>query len=73
MLLTDVVGNEDTIHRLRAVAELGNMPNLVLAGPPGCGKTTSIHCLARQMLVDPALPPKEAKQILSRAVLELNA
>lgn len=36
--LDDVVGNEDTLVRLRSVAEDGNMPNLILCGPPGTGK-----------------------------------
>ena len=29
---------------------VGNLPNIILAGPPGIGKTTSVLCLARQML-----------------------
>ena len=49
-LLDDVVGNEETISRLSAIAEDGNMPNLILCGPPGTGKTTSVHALARQLL-----------------------
>lgn len=36
--LDDVVGNEDTLVRLRAIANDGNMPNLILCGPPGTGK-----------------------------------
>jgi len=63
MLLSDIVGNEDTITRLQAIAEDGNMPNIIIAGPPGTGKTTSILCLARAML------GPNAKE----AVLELNA
>jgi replication factor C subunit 2/4 len=39
--LEDVVGNEDTIVRLRAIAKDGNMPNLILCGPPGTGKVNS--------------------------------
>ena len=39
--LDDVVGNEDTTVRLRAIAEDGNMPNLILCGPPGTGKVRS--------------------------------
>ena len=62
-LLEDVVGNERTISQLNTISAQGNMPNLLLVGPPGCGKTTSIWCLARQMLGETA----------RQAVCELNA
>lgn len=61
--LKDIVGNEDTVSRLEAIAKDGNMPSLLLAGPPGTGKTTSVLALAHEMLGD----------AFSEAVLELNA
>jgi replication factor C subunit 2/4 len=61
--LDDVVGNEETLVRLKAIAEDGNMPNLILCGPPGTGKTTSMHALARQLL----------GSSYTSGVLELNA
>mmetsp|Transcript_12052 Transcript_12052/g.23212 ORF Transcript_12052/g.23212 Transcript_12052/m.23212 type:complete len:323 (-) Transcript_12052:149-1117(-) len=61
--LNQVVGNHETIQRLAIIAKNGNMPNLIIAGPPGIGKTSSISCLARDML-GPAY---------KEAVLELNA
>jgi len=62
--LDEVVGNTETLIRLQAVASEGNMPNLILVGPPGTGKTTSVHALARQLLGSAAY---------SSGVLELNA
>eukprot|EP00954_Amorphochlora_amoebiformis_P019388 1332242-Amorphochlora_amoeboformis.AAC.1 len=61
--LKEVVGNFETIQRLSIIAKNGNMPNLIIAGPPGIGKTSSISCLARDML----------GSSFKEAVLELNA
>ncbi|ANZ73786.1 BA75_01838T0 [Komagataella pastoris] len=62
-LLKDIVGNEDTIERLKAFAIDGNVPHMIISGLPGIGKTTSVHCLAHELLGD----------MYSDAVLELNA
>lgn len=62
-VLNDVLGNENVITRLRVVAANGNMPNLMLSGPPGSGKTTTVLALAREML----------GSHFKNAVLELNA
>lgn len=64
ILLNDIVGNEETINRLKVFAEDGNLPNLIISGPPGTGKTTSILCLARQLL---------GANVYKEAVLEMNA
>lgn len=62
-LLSDVVGNSDSVKKLRAIAQQGNLPNLIITGPPGTGKTTSVLALAREML----------GTSYKHAVLELNA
>ena len=81
-MLDDVVGNSDTISRLKVIAKDGNVPHLIISvrpvflgavlaflgfncrkGMPGIGKTTSIHCLAHQLLGD----------AYKEGVLELNA
>ncbi|XP_055689426.1 replication factor C subunit 2 [Lutzomyia longipalpis] len=59
----DIVGNADTVSRLGIFATQGNVPNIIIAGPPGVGKTTTILCLARILL----------GASFREAVLELNA
>ncbi|KAL3498789.1 hypothetical protein ACH5RR_041521 [Cinchona calisaya] len=61
--VVDIVGNQDAVARLQVIVIDGNMPNLILAGPPGTGKTTSILALAHELL-----GPN-----YKEAVLELNA
>lgn len=63
VFLDDVVGNTETIERLKIIARDGNMPHVIISGMPGIGKTTSVLCLARQLLGD----------CYKEAVLELNA
>ncbi|KAK3994729.1 ArgJ family-domain-containing protein [Cladorrhinum sp. PSN332] len=63
VFLDDVVGNTETIERLKIIARDGNMPHVIISGMPGIGKTTSVLCLARQLLGD----------AYKEAVLELNA
>jgi len=62
-VISDIVGNEETVGRLQVLAQQGNMPNLILSGPPGTGKTTSVLALARTLLGD----------AFKEGVLELNA
>ncbi|KAI8927021.1 P-loop containing nucleoside triphosphate hydrolase protein [Entophlyctis helioformis] len=63
LLLRDIVGNEETVARLQVIAQEGNMPNIIISGPPGIGKTTSILCLAHELL----------GSAYKEGVLELNA
>ncbi|OAR00587.1 hypothetical protein LLEC1_02138 [Akanthomyces lecanii] len=63
VFLDDVVGNTETIERLKIIAKEGNMPHVIISGMPGIGKTTSVLCLARELL----------GESYKEAVLELNA
>ena len=61
--LTEIVGNQEAVQRLQIIGTDGNMPNLILSGPPGTGKTTSVLCLAHELLGSG----------FKQGVLELNA
>jgi replication factor C subunit 2/4 len=61
--LNDIVGNDEIIRRLMVISKEGNIPNIILSGPSGLGKTTSIHCLAKELL----------KEDYEKGVLEINA
>ncbi|CAJ1009647.1 Rad17 P-loop domain/DNA polymerase III, delta subunit/AAA domain [Leishmania naiffi] len=78
--VADIVGNTEAISRLQVIAKEGNLPNLLLCGPPGTGKTTSMLCLARDLLLQSTDASSagtslggSTKDILKDAVLELNA
>lgn len=62
-VLSDIVGNKETIDRLQQIAKDGNMPHMIISGMPGIGKTTSVHCLAHELLGNS----------YADGVLELNA
>lgn len=61
--LDEVVGQKETVSRLKTYARERNMPNLLFAGPAGVGKTACALALAREIFGD------ETRQNL----LELNA
>ena len=48
--LDDVVGNTKEINSLKSMVKDGSIPNLILAGNSGSGKTTSILCLCEELL-----------------------
>jgi len=61
--LGQVVGQKDVVASLRAYVKSENMPNLLFAGPPGVGKTTSALALANELF----------GENISGNFLELNA
>lgn len=61
--MSEVYGNTDQVNTLRACVGNGSIPNLILSGPPGVGKTSSVLCIVRELLGEK----------VRDAVLELNA
>jgi replication factor C subunit 2/4 len=37
--LSDIVGNPDAVNRLYSISQVGNLPNIILSGPPGVMNT----------------------------------
>lgn len=62
--LLDVGGNDDVIRALRSFRTLADMPHLILHGPPGSGKTSSILAMGRFFF---------GEKNISTLILELNA
>jgi replication factor C subunit 2/4 len=61
--IDDIVGDNSIIDFLKEISINGNFPHMIMSGPPGTGKTTSIHCLAHELLGND----------YGKAVLEINA
>ena len=76
-VLEDIVGNSDTIERLKIIAQEGNLMNMLFAGPPGVGKTSAVHAMCLQLFrahgEAQGMTEKEIVALKKRAVLELNA
>ena len=50
----DIAGNEEYLDRIRGMVDTDNLTHVILAGPPGSGKTTMIRCVLRMMFGDRA-------------------
>jgi replication factor C subunit 2/4 len=61
--LSDIVGNPDIIERFQKMIDTNNLPNIIISGTSGIGKTASILCIAKKLLGDQ----------FNNAVLELNS
>ena len=48
--LSEVFGNTEALNTLRACVQQGNIPHLILTGPPGTGKTSSVLSIVNELL-----------------------
>lgn len=63
LTVDDMVGQVEVVERLKGYISSRNLPNMMFAGPPGTGKTTSAVALAKELFGDQWRP----------CFLELNA
>ena len=50
--LSEVVGQEDVVSRLKSYVATGSFPHLMFAGPPGTGKTTCAMAFTKEVCGD---------------------
>jgi replication factor C subunit 2/4 len=62
-LVEDLVLDQGTLNKVKKIIHDRDMPNLIITGVPGIGKTTTILCIAKNLL----------GKYFDQGVLELNA
>jgi replication factor C subunit 2/4 len=62
-LINDVVLDNDINVKLNEIVATKNIPNIIISGPPGVGKTSTIICLAKQV----------SGKYYKQGIIELNA
>lgn len=50
--LREIIGHEPVVKRLEAFVKTKNLPHLLLAGPPGTGKTACVLAMAHELYGD---------------------
>ncbi len=63
MRLENIILDEHVFIKIKKIIEEKNMPNLMLPGVPGIGKTTTIKCIAREFF----------GKYINEGMLDLNA
>ncbi|ARF10038.1 replication factor C small subunit [Indivirus ILV1] len=61
--IDELVLDNGTLSKIKKIIEDKNMPNIIITGSPGIGKTTTILCIAKKLL----------GKYYRQGVLELNA
>jgi replication factor C subunit 2/4 len=61
--INDLVMDNNTLNKIKNIIEKREMPNIIITGAPGIGKTTTILCIARDLM----------GKYYKHGILELNA
>ena len=43
------MGNQSVINRLKMMVQRKDIPNMIIYGPPGVGKTISLECMLKEI------------------------
>ena len=62
--IEELAHQEEVVNTLRTAIVSGNLPHLLFHGPPGTGKTSAIHAVAKQLF---------GPRLYRSRILELNA
>ena len=70
--IDDCILPERTKKTFKDFLKQGEVPNLLLSGPPGCGKTTVAKALCNELGVDVYVPSAEKLAVVQLELSKFN-